>query len=104
MTVVNGHEYKYLESRPGSNYRQLFYRGRGLFAQTLYRETVGIDPRTPEEVAKDFDVPLEAVLEAIQYCTQNEELLREEREETDRRIKNKGLDRPPYSPPGRELP
>jgi hypothetical protein len=104
MTQVNGHTYKFLEPRPGSNFRQLFYKGRGLFAQTLFRETVGLEPRTLEVVAKDFDVPVEAVLEAIHYCTQNEDLLRQEREATDRRIKEKGLDRPPYSPPGRELP
>lgn len=104
MTTINGHTYKYLEPRPGSNYRQLFYKGRGLFAQTLYAETVGEDPRTPEQVAADFDVPVEAVHEAIRYCLDNAELLEEERRKTDARIKARGLDRPPYSPPGRELP
>ena len=74
------HEYKYLGPRYRSNYRQFFYKGRGLRAETLYRETVGIDPRSPEQVAEDFDIPIEAVYEAIHYCTHNEDLLREERE------------------------
>jgi uncharacterized protein (DUF433 family) len=98
MTQVNGHTYDYLEPRAGSNYRQLFFKGRGLFAQTLYRATVGTEPRTPEEVARDFDVPLEAVHEAIHYCTHNEELLRRERDEELELIRKRGLDRPPFVP------
>ena len=42
--------------------------------------TVGPDPRTPEQVAIDYDVPIEAVREAIDYSIRNERLLREERD------------------------
>jgi hypothetical protein len=99
MTEVNGRQYKYLEPRPDSNYRQLFFRGRKIFAQTLYRATVGEEPRTPEEVARDFNVPVEAVHEAIDYCVHNEPLLRQERERELARIKAAGRDKPPYVPP-----
>ena len=96
MAERNG--YKYLAPRPDSNYRQLYYTGRKIFAQTLFRETVGVDPRTPEQVAEDYDVPVEAVYEAIDYCLKNESLLRKERDDDLARIKTLGLDKPPYVP------
>jgi uncharacterized protein (DUF433 family) len=98
MIDVNGHAYQHLEPRPGSNYRQLFVKGRRIFAQTLYRATVGLEPRTAEQVAADFGVPLEAVLESIHYCTNNEPLLRAERERELERIRETGRDKPPYVP------
>jgi hypothetical protein len=94
-------EYKYLEPRPGSNYRQLFLKledRRKIRAEIIYRMTVGPEPRTPEEVAEDYRVPVEAVREAIHYCVNNEELLREERDRETARIRALGLDRPPYAP------
>jgi uncharacterized protein (DUF433 family) len=94
--------YQHLESRPDSNYRQLFVKGRRIRAEVLYRETVGLEPRTPEEVARDFDVPLEAVLEAADYCQHNEDLLRREREREQEWIRAGGLDRPPLAPPDKQ--
>ncbi|MFL5242476.1 MAG: hypothetical protein ACJ8FY_10245 [Gemmataceae bacterium] len=96
MLESNG--YKYLEPRPGSNYRQLFYKGRNLRAEVLYRETIGLEPRTPEELANDYRIPVEAVYEAIDYCVKNEELLRAERDRTLKRIHQGGFDRPPSAP------
>lgn len=90
--------YQFLEQRMGSNYRQLFIRGRNLRAENLYRATIGPEPRTPEEVADDFAVPLEAVYEAIHYCRHHEELLRQEREAVLADIHARGLDKPPYVP------
>ncbi len=96
MGGTNG--YKYLDRWPGSNYRQYFYKKRKIRAETLYRATLEPDARTPEEVARDFDVPVEAVLEAVDYCQRNEDLLREEREEDLADIRARGLDKPPYVP------
>jgi uncharacterized protein (DUF433 family) len=91
--------YKCLEPRPCSNYRQLFIKGRRIRAEVLYRETVGEDPRTPEEVARDFDVPLEAVQEAIHYCVHNEEFLRQEREREEAEWREFEKKYPPLRPP-----
>ena len=68
--------YQFLEQRAESNYRPFFVRGRSLWAETLYRATIGAEPRMPAEVAADFGLPLAAV----HYCLHNEELLRQERE------------------------
>jgi uncharacterized protein (DUF433 family) len=92
-------EYKYLEPRPGSNYRQLFVKGRKIRAEILYRLTVNSEPQTPEQVAEDYGLPVEAVREAIDYSLHNEELLRKEREQELEYIRTHGLDRPPFAPP-----
>ena len=84
--------YTYLAPRQGSRYVQYFFTGRNLRAETLYRATVGIDPMTADDVAKDYDVPVEAVLEAIQYCVHNSSLLQNEREEDWNDSQSLGLD------------
>jgi uncharacterized protein (DUF433 family) len=101
--MTESHEYRYLESRPCSNYRQLFIKGRKIRAEVIYRQTVGEEPRTPEQVAEDYDLPLEAVLDAISYCQHNEPVLRADR---DRELANMLADeairpspKPPDAPP-----
>ena len=94
-------KYKYLAQWPGSNFRQLFYRERKIRAETLYRATTGPEARTPQEVAEDYDVPLEAVHEAIEYCTQHEDLLRQELEEGLADMRARGLDKPLLLPANR---
>ncbi len=79
-------EYKYLRPKPGSNYRQLFVNGR-IRAEILYRETIGPEPLAPEEVAREYGLPVEAVAEAIDYCGRNRELLDGERAREATRIK-----------------
>ena len=74
-------EYTHLARRDGSSYHQLFVKGRSLRAETLYRSTIGSEPMSPEDVARDYDVPVEAVREAIDYCVRNAGLLQREREE-----------------------
>ena len=64
--------YKHLAPDPDSSYKQLRIKGRRIFARTLYALTVGEEGRmTPEEVAADYGLPLEAVQEAIAYCESN---------------------------------
>jgi hypothetical protein len=91
--------YKYLEPRTGTRFQQLFVKGKKYSAERIYRETVGEDPRTPEEVAHDFELPLEAVLETIDYCTRNVDLLNRERAEELARIEEHEKRRPSLKPP-----
>src|ERR1700683_2161401 len=78
MTDPNG--YQHLERRPGSNYKQLFVKGRRIRAEVLYRQTVGLEPRTPQQVAEDYELPLEAIQEAIHYCLHNTDVLQDDRD------------------------
>jgi hypothetical protein len=90
-------EYKHLRPKRGSSYRQLYVNGR-IRAEVIYRETVGLEPLTPEEVAREYNIPVEAVHEAIDYCIRNKALLDAERAEETARIKAAGRDRWPYAP------
>src|ERR1017187_4295245 len=85
LMETNG-EYKYLKPKRGSRYQQLFF-GR-IRAEVLYRETVGREPLTPAEVAHEYNVPLDAVLESIDYCTKNKDLLDAERAREEAAIKS----------------
>lgn len=63
--------YQYLEPHPGSHYKQLFVKGTKLLAWDIYcaayqRGDEG--DRTPNQVAEDFAISVDAVYEAIQYC------------------------------------
>jgi uncharacterized protein (DUF433 family) len=64
--------YKYLARKPNSLYKQLFIKDRWISARTLYGKYAREEkPMTPEEIAADYELPLEAVLEAIAYCESN---------------------------------
>lgn len=94
-TEVQG-QYRHLEARPGSNYRQLFLKGRRIRAEVMYHAVHGPEPRTPEEVARDFEVPLEAVLEAVDYVERNPAIIRADREREEAKLRARGLlDGPP---------
>ena len=89
--------YKYLKPKRGSNYQQLAVNGR-IRAEILYRETIGAEPLTPQQVAKKYGLPVEAVLEAIDYCQSHQELLDLERSHEEASIKARGFDRWPHAP------
>jgi hypothetical protein len=91
-------QYQYLEPRSRSHYRQLWVKGRHIRAEVLYRCTVGTEPRIPEEVARDYDLPLEAGQEAIDYAIRHEELLEAERTREACKMQQLGLDQPPFIP------
>jgi uncharacterized protein (DUF433 family) len=76
-------DYKYLAPDPDSSYRQFRVKERRIFARTLYSLTTGDEGRmTPEEVAADYQLPVEAVLEAIAYCeSHSSEILDDLRED-----------------------
>ena len=60
-------QYKYLMPRRGSSYKQLFVMGR-IFPWTLHGQYVHEEePLTMEQIAADWEIPLEAVQEAIAY-------------------------------------
>jgi hypothetical protein len=49
-------------------------------------------------VAKEYNFPVEAVLEAIDHCVKHKELLDAEREREESHIKSAGRDKWPYAP------
>jgi len=69
-------DYVHMAPRDGSSYHQLFVKGRNLRAETVYRATAGPEPMTPDDVALDYDLPIEAVREAIHHTAANRAVLR----------------------------
>jgi hypothetical protein len=96
MNNPNG-QYKYLKPKPGSRYRQLFVNGR-IMAEILYRQTIGAEARSAAEVAQDYCIPVEAVLEAVHYSQHHSQVLDEDRAMEEASIKAQGLNRWPYAP------
>lgn len=85
MSDAHSNNWKHLGPKPGSAYKQLFVNGR-IRARILYGMYMSEEePRTPEEIAADYNLPIEAVREAIAYCESDPPEIREdwEREEAD---------------------
>jgi uncharacterized protein (DUF433 family) len=83
--------YKYLKPKSGSNYRQLFVNGR-IRARILYGLYMSAEePMTPEEIAADYGLPVDAVREAIAYCQTNPPEIAEDFAREERRVQATGM-------------
>jgi uncharacterized protein (DUF433 family) len=94
MTIETTAQYRHLEPRPGSNYRTLFLKGRRIRAANVDAAIHGPDPYTPEECARDFQVPLETVLEALDYVARNRPLIKQERDREAANLRARGFEGP----------
>lgn len=81
--------YRYLAERSGSSYRELFVCGTALRAQSLVSDLEN-EGLTAAEAAAAYHVPLEAVLEAVEYVHANEEHLANQRSLTRQEAISKG--------------
>ena len=91
MTSKAETQYQHLEPRPGSNYRTLFLKGRRIRAAVVDAVVHGPDPRSAEEYAREYQVPLEAVIEALEYVAANRTLIEQERDHEAARLRARGL-------------
>jgi uncharacterized protein (DUF433 family) len=71
MTASASTTWKYLAPNPKSSYKQLYVSGTRIPARALYGWYAGPEPTAPEEIAREFNLPIEAVLESIAYCESN---------------------------------
>ena len=79
MNASTPNHWVYLDRKPGSVYRQLFVKDRNIAARTLYGHFASEEePRSPEQIAADYELPIEAVREAIAYCESNPPELHED--------------------------
>ena len=96
--------WKNLEPRPCSCYRQLFVKGRRIRAEILYAATFDVQDeeeglirgRTPEEIAADYDLPVEAVREAIEYCKEHWDVVLKDHDREERLSEATGMNHPDY--------
>ncbi len=89
--------WQYLAPNPKSCYKQLFVKGTRIRARVLYGMHMSAEePMTPEEIAADFGLPLEAVKEAIAYCQSNPPEIARDFEREERLMEASGMNDPDY--------
>jgi len=90
-------QYKFLERKPKSNYKQLFVKGTRTMARTLYGQYMSEEePRTIEQIAEDYSLPVEAIREAIAYCDTDPIEIREDHAREEAIIEATGMNDPNY--------
>ncbi len=95
-------QWKFLEPNPKSAYKQLFVRGRRIRARDLYGMFVNAEePMTPEAIAIDYGLPVEAVQEAIAYCQTDPPEIREDFEREERIMQATGMNDSAYKNGGK---
>jgi uncharacterized protein (DUF433 family) len=82
--------YRYLEWRPHRWRKTPYIKGRRIWVWHLL-EQMWANNMTPEEIAQDFGLPVEAVYEALDYYEKHRELLEAEVEEERRRLREHGI-------------
>lgn len=97
--------YQFLEQRPRSAYRQFFIKGTGIRADVIYRACTALaelrvpdddEQRTPEQVAQDYGLPLQAVLDAIEYCRSKPAEIAADHAREERLMEASGENHPSY--------
>jgi uncharacterized protein (DUF433 family) len=89
--------WKHLAPNPKSAYKQLFLKGSRIRARDLYGMYLSAEePMTPAEIAADYDLPREAVEEAIAYCQTDPPEIREDFEREERIMEATGMNDPDY--------
>jgi uncharacterized protein (DUF433 family) len=77
--------YSFLVSRPHAWRKQLCLKGHRALPSRIYTD-MRANNMTPEDVARNLDIPLEAVVEIIRYCEVNAGLIEAELAEEWRRL------------------
>jgi uncharacterized protein (DUF433 family) len=99
MSAEHSTPWKYLAPKPGSHYRQLFVKGTRVAARVLYGYfTPGEDwpGQSAEEIASGFNLPVEAVREAIAYCESDPPEIRDDLRREEALMEATGMNDPDY--------
>jgi uncharacterized protein (DUF433 family) len=91
QTTPEIENWQYLIARPYAWRKQLYIKGRKLLASTIWRDMIA-NGMSPEQAAKNWDLPLSAIYEAIDYCESHQELLKLEADEERYRLEAKGVE------------
>ena len=83
-------QWQYLEQRPHPWRKQLYIKGKRIKASIIYSDLIA-NNETPAEAAENWDLPLAAITEVIEYCETNQELLKQEAEEGLRLLEAEGV-------------
>ncbi|MCY3023269.1 MAG: hypothetical protein NTW87_30190 [Planctomycetota bacterium] len=87
--------YVYLKPKPGSYYTQLFVLGR-IPTWVIHSGHSGEDGMSVEELAENWEIPVEAVREAIAYCESNPPEMQVDRRREEALMEASGMNDPNY--------
>ncbi|MGH7966864.1 MAG: hypothetical protein ACRERD_34415, partial [Candidatus Binatia bacterium] len=76
--------------RPDKRSRELFVYGTGVRTSTIWHDRY-ISRFSPDQIAKDRDIPLEAVYEALAYCQEHWERICREKDRERQRLERQGF-------------
>ena len=82
--------WRYLVERPHNWRRSPYIKGRRLPAAVVWHDLIA-NHQTVDEAAEDWDLPVEAVSEAVAWCEQNRAMLTMEAEEERRFLIGAGV-------------
>src|SRR5688500_2334781 len=89
--------YQYLERDPLSSYKQLSIKGRRIRALPRYGYFASEEsPQSIEEIAENYDLPVEAVREAIAYCESDPPEIQEDFDREEALAEASGINDPDY--------
>lgn len=83
-------KWQYLEQRPNSWRKQLYLKGRRLTAFGLWMDMI-VNELSVEAASDNWDLPIAAIHEVIEYCQTNQELLKQEAQEERRYLEERGI-------------
>ena len=83
-------QWQYLEKRPHPWREQLYIKGKRIKASVIYSDMI-VNEMTPQEAADNWELPLAAIEEVIEYCSSHQQLLKQEAKEGLRRLEEARL-------------
>ena len=83
-------KYIYLEERADKKTKEPFIKNTGIRASTIWHDRY-VSRIQPDRIARDRDLPSEAVYEALNFCQENWELIYEEKEREKSFLKKVGF-------------
>ena len=83
-------KYLYLESRSDKRSQEMCLRGAAVRASTIWHDRY-ISRLEPNQIAKDRDIKLEAVYEALEYCQENWSIICHEKDRERGILEQKGF-------------
>jgi uncharacterized protein (DUF433 family) len=95
MSTTSTH-YVHLAPNPKSAYKQLFVKGTRIRARVVYGWFACDEPMTPDEIAAQYNIPVEAVREAIAYCESSPPELQEDYAREEALSEATGMNDPNY--------
>ena len=90
QTIPEIENWQYLIARPHAWRKQRYIKRRKLLASTIWRDMTA-NQMSPEQAAENWDLPLSAIYEAIDYCQKYQEILKLEADEERYRLEVKGV-------------